>query len=155
MLNPRISSRITSDTGLPVWVQKFSNFLTSYDARFTVIRLAAHFLFIVKHLFLFFASTLQHLRCVLNQLENPAEFVVAQVQDLCMDESCFDEIVLRDKRTFDRYSVPVRSPTGDCYARIWYFRDITERKLAPSKSKADFSYRVYAFQYLLNNTVLV
>ncbi|MEH2248023.1 PAS domain-containing sensor histidine kinase [Nostoc sp.] len=75
------------------------------------------------------ASTLQHLGCMLDQLENPAEFL-AQVEYLYSDESSHNEIVLRDGRTFDRYSAPVRSPTGDCYGRIWYFRDITERKQA-------------------------
>ena len=40
--------------------------------------------------------------------------------------------MLKDGRTFDRYSAPVRSPAGDYYGRIWYFRDITERKQALS-----------------------
>ncbi|MDF5720846.1 MAG: PAS domain S-box protein [Rhizonema sp. PD37] len=75
----------------------------------------------------------QLLGCVLDQLENPEEFL-AKVEYLYqyLDESSRDEIVLRDGRTFDRYSAPVRSPTGDCYGRIWYFRDITERKKALS-----------------------
>jgi PAS domain S-box-containing protein len=30
----------------------------------------------------------------------------------------------------DRYSAPVRSVDGDCYGRIWFFRDITERREA-------------------------
>jgi len=92
----------------------------------------------------------QLLECVLNQLENPAEFL-AKVEYLYqyLDESSRDEIVLKDGRTFDRYSAPVRrcvrtasplgeaacrqtSPAGDYYGRIWYFRDITERKQALS-----------------------
>ena len=75
----------------------------------------------------------QLLECVLNQLENPEEFL-DRVEYLYqyLDESSRNEIVLRDGRTFDRYSAPVRSPTGDYYGRIWYFRDITERKQALS-----------------------
>jgi len=49
--NPRMSSRITSVTGLPVSSQNFSSFSTSYDAKFIVRRLVAHFLFIVNHSF--------------------------------------------------------------------------------------------------------
>lgn len=72
-------------------------------------------------------------RYVLNQLEHPAEFL-AKIEYLYQhsDESSRDEIVLKDGRTFDRYSAPVRSKTGDDYGRIWYFRDITERKQALS-----------------------
>ncbi len=76
-------------------------------------------------------STLQDLGYVLDQLENSAEFLT-QVEYLYSDETSRDEILLKDGRTFDRYSALVRSPTGDCYGRIWYFRDITERKQALS-----------------------
>lgn len=41
-----------------------------------------------------------------------------------------EEIVLKDGRIFDCYSGPVRSQDGDHYGRIWYFRDMTERKRA-------------------------
>ena len=77
------------------------------------------------------AYTLQHLGYVVDQLENPAEFLT-QVEYLYSDQTTRDEILLKDGRTFDRYSAPVRSPRGDCYGRIWYFRDITERKQALS-----------------------
>ena len=73
----------------------------------------------------------QLLECVLDLLENPAEFL-AQVEYLYQhpEENNRDEIVLKDGRTFDRYCASVRSPDGDYYGRIWYFRDITERKQA-------------------------
>jgi hypothetical protein len=44
----RISSLITSVAGLPVCSQYFSRFLASLDARFMVIRLTAHFLFMLQ-----------------------------------------------------------------------------------------------------------
>jgi PAS domain S-box-containing protein len=41
-----------------------------------------------------------------------------------------DEIQLTDGRTLERYSAPVRSGEDDYYGRIWFFRDISERKRA-------------------------
>lgn len=78
-------------------------------------------------------SDWQLLECVLALVENPAEFL-AQVEYLYQhpEKKSRDEIMLKDGRTFDRYSAPVRSPAGDYYGRIWYFRDITERKQALS-----------------------
>ncbi|MBD2163967.1 PAS domain S-box protein [Calothrix membranacea FACHB-236] len=73
----------------------------------------------------------QLLGWVLDQLKNPTEFLT-KVEYLYQhpEEYSLDEILLKSGRTFDRYSAPVRSPAGDCYGRIWYFRDITERKQA-------------------------
>ena len=39
-----------------------------------------------------------------------------------------DEIYLKNGRVFDCYSSPAISSSGECYGRIWSFRDITERK---------------------------
>ncbi len=39
-----------------------------------------------------------------------------------------DEIELNDGRVFDCYSAPALSPDGQCYGRVWMFRDITQRK---------------------------
>ncbi|HNW93275.1 MAG TPA: PAS domain S-box protein, partial [bacterium] len=41
-----------------------------------------------------------------------------------------DEIALRDGRVFDRYSAPLLGTDDQYYGRIWFFRDITERKRA-------------------------
>lgn len=43
-------------------------------------------------------------------------------------ESSRDEIRLRDGRVFERYSSPAHSPQGEYFGRVWYFRDMTERK---------------------------
>lgn len=66
---------------------------------------------------------------VLSQLEDPQQFH-DRVAYLYRhpDETSRDEILFRDGRVFDRYSGPVRSPMGDYYGRIWYFRDITDHK---------------------------
>ncbi|MGK7896994.1 MAG: PAS domain S-box protein, partial [Xenococcus sp. (in: cyanobacteria)] len=41
-----------------------------------------------------------------------------------------DEILLQDGRIFDLYSAPVESPQEDYYGKIWFFRDISDRKKA-------------------------
>jgi PAS domain S-box-containing protein len=73
----------------------------------------------------------QLLQAVLEKVEYPEEFF-AEVEYLYqnIDQISRDEIFLKDGRTLDRYSAPVHSPTRDYYGRIWYFRDITERKRA-------------------------
>jgi signal transduction histidine kinase/CheY-like chemotaxis protein len=38
------------------------------------------------------------------------------------------EVALKDGRTFDRYSAPMLGADGKYYGRVWYFRDITEKK---------------------------
>ncbi len=44
-----------------------------------------------------------------------------------------DEILLKDGRIFDRYSAPVESAEGVYYGKIWFFRDISNRKKAESE----------------------
>jgi PAS domain S-box-containing protein len=51
------------------------------------------------------------------------------------DEAARDEIELKGGRTFDRYSAPMIGDNGEYYGRVWYFRDITERKQAEESLK--------------------
>ena len=44
------------------------------------------------------------------------------------DEASHDVIELIDGTVLDRYSAPIRDKTGNSHGRIWYFRDITERR---------------------------
>ena len=44
------------------------------------------------------------------------------------EENSRDELQLKDGQVFDRYSTNISSPDGGSYGRIWFFRDITERK---------------------------
>jgi PAS domain S-box-containing protein len=39
----------------------------------------------------------------------------------------WDKIILKDGRTFERYSAPMFGPDDRYYGRVWYFRDITEK----------------------------
>jgi PAS domain S-box-containing protein len=69
---------------------------------------------------------LQH---VLGQLSDPDEFL-AKMRHLYAhrDERSRDEVSLKDGRTLDRYSSPLIDAGGRYFGRIWFFRDITERK---------------------------
>ena len=71
------------------------------------------------------------LQTIKDKLVNPQEFL-ARVAYLYEhpDEESHEEILLKDGRTFDRYSAPVKSADGTYYGRVWFFRDITERKKA-------------------------
>ncbi len=71
------------------------------------------------------------LQWVLDKLTAPQEFL-ARVQYLYAQrsEKSHEEIALVDGRTFDRYSAPMFGANEKYYGRVWYFRDITDRKRA-------------------------
>jgi len=68
---------------------------------------------------------------VVGQIEDPEEFI-AKVKYLYAhnDEQSRDELRLKDGRIVDRFSAPIEDTDGKYYGRIWYFRDITEARLA-------------------------
>ncbi len=67
------------------------------------------------------------LRFVLGQLKHPKKFI-EKVNYLYShkNEKSRDELEFKDGRIFDRYSAPLKNKKY--YGRVWYFRDITERK---------------------------
>ena len=69
------------------------------------------------------------LEYIRDKLENPQEFIetVEYLYEHPHEESR-DEIRLADGRVFDRYSAPVETDDGTYVGRVWFFRDITERK---------------------------
>jgi len=71
------------------------------------------------------------LQSVFDTLADPDTFV-ARVTYLYdhKDEKSREEILLKDGRVLDRYSAPMLGPDRKYYGRVWYFRDITERKRA-------------------------
>ncbi len=86
------------------------------------------------------------LQYVLDKLADPEGFIV-RVQYLYenVNETSSDVIELTDGRTFDRYSSPVNSASGEYFGRVWYFRDITERKRteeALKKGRDEMEHRV-------------
>ena len=72
--------------------------------------------------------TLSH---AMAKVAKPQEFL-ARVEYLYQhaDVDSHEEIELLDGRTFDRYSAPIKSGDDEYYGRVWFFRDITERKQA-------------------------
>ncbi|MDO9269811.1 MAG: PAS domain S-box protein [Methylobacter sp.] len=71
------------------------------------------------------------LQSVLDQIAEPEVFL-ARVHYLYehRDDKSREEIPLKDGRIIDRYSAPATGADGKYYGRVWYFRDITERKRA-------------------------
>jgi two-component system, cell cycle sensor histidine kinase and response regulator CckA len=71
------------------------------------------------------------LRLVTEQVAAPGSFL-ERVEYLYQHarETSRDEILLKDGRIFDRYSAPMFGPDNRYYGRVWYFRDVTERKQA-------------------------
>ena len=68
---------------------------------------------------------------VADQIENTETFT-AKVRYLYehRDEESHDELQLKDGRIVDRYSAPISGEGGKYYGRIWYYRDVTEARLA-------------------------
>jgi PAS domain S-box-containing protein len=71
------------------------------------------------------------LAAVRDRLVDPEAFGrrVAHLYENPMEESS-DEIVLVDGRVFDRYSAPVLDLDGVARGRVWFFRDVTDRRRA-------------------------
>jgi len=75
---------------------------------------------------------------VLSSLAEPDEFL-RRVEYLYQHplESSSEEILMRDGRVFERHSAPVASD-GESLGRVWFFRDVTARKLAEeARTKAE------------------
>jgi diguanylate cyclase (GGDEF)-like protein/PAS domain S-box-containing protein len=66
---------------------------------------------------------------VMDQMQDPDAFI-EKVKYLYghRDEKSNDEIRLKNGTIFDRYSAPLVDSIGTFRGRIWYFRDITERR---------------------------
>jgi|LQYC01.1.fsa_nt_gi PAS domain S-box len=71
------------------------------------------------------------LRVVLDKLIEPKKFV-ERVNYLFEhhQEKSYDEVMLPGDIIFELYSTPIVGEDGAYYGRVWYFRDITERKNA-------------------------
>jgi PAS domain S-box-containing protein len=71
------------------------------------------------------------LQTVLNKLQDPEAFQtrVAYLYGR-PNEKSQEEMLLKNGSVFDCYSAPVKGEDGTGFGRIWFFRDITERKRA-------------------------
>lgn len=86
------------------------------------------------------------LNSVIDKLARPEEFR-ARVEHLYRNprEESREEIELKDGRTFDRHSAPVRGEDGSILGRVWHFRDITaeRRQEAEARRTAEEIRRAY------------
>jgi PAS domain S-box-containing protein len=73
-------------------------------------------------------NALEH---TLNQVADPDVFL-QRVRYLYAhrNERSNEETALRDGRVFERYSSPIFNADNHYYGRVWYYKDITERKQA-------------------------
>lgn len=90
---------------------------------------------------------------VVSKVESPDAFV-EKVRHLYShrEEKSRDEFRLKNGKIFDRYSAPLVDSKGGYRGRIWYFRDITERKLA--EERVQFLAYYDALTGLPNRTLL-
>ena len=67
------------------------------------------------------------LRAMADRTTDPAAFLLraAELED---HEQSLEQIPLRDGRTFDRFTAPIRSREGAHFGRVWNFRDISAFK---------------------------
>lgn len=74
------------------------------------------------------------LRIVASQTTDPEAFA-ARVDELyrSAEATSREELTLKDGRTFDRYSAPVKLAGGEHVGRVWFFGDITDRVRAESE----------------------
>ena len=66
-------------------------------------------------------------RALAARASDPSAFL-GRVAELEAGDTSREEITLRDGRTFDQYSAPIRSRAGTDLGRVWHFRDITDFK---------------------------
>ena len=69
------------------------------------------------------------LSATVDRVKDPDAFL-KRIGELNEDPDANDhcEIELKDGRTLERYSTSLRSESGQSLGRVWFFRDITERK---------------------------
>lgn len=83
------------------------------------------------------------LRAVLDNVQDPDAFRqrVSFLYDH-PDEHSREEIELVDGRVFDRYSAPLKGSDGQALGRAWYFRDVTQERLAEQRlAESNMRYR--------------
>ncbi|WP_409340160.1 PAS domain S-box protein [Methanospirillum stamsii] len=81
----------------------------------------------------------QVLSSVLHLLADPDEFI-SRVRYLYEhpEEKSFEEVELQNGRILERFSSPMYGDAGEYFGRVWYFRDISERKRAEEELQAAY-----------------
>lgn len=71
---------------------------------------------------------------VTGEMKNPEAFL-ARVNHLYRHREMtgHDELETADGRFLDRHTAPLQGPSGDYLGRVWFFRDVTDRKRAEAR----------------------
>ncbi len=78
------------------------------------------------------------LKHVMDKVQDPAAFIERiNYLNSHRNEKSRDELRFKNGKVFDRYSAPLVDSNGRYRGRIWYFRDITERKQAEEALRAE------------------
>jgi PAS domain S-box-containing protein len=80
------------------------------------------------------------LEFVVDQLRDPDSFLREVRRLYASGEESWDVLTFRDGRVFERYSVPMPlhdPPSGAQRARVWSFRDVTDRNVAEAALRAE------------------
>jgi len=92
-------------------------------------------------------------RHLIDRVEAPEAFVEKiNYLNSHRDEKSRDELKFKNGKIFDRYSAPLGDSKGRYRGRIWYFRDITDRKIA--EERVQFLAYYDALTGLPNRTLL-
>ncbi len=88
------------------------------------------------------------IKSVLGKVVDPDAFIF-RIEYLYkhLNEKSYEEILLKDGRILERYSAPMLNDKNEYFGRVWYFRDITERKRDIARSKASEE----RYRELINN----
>jgi PAS domain S-box-containing protein len=80
----------------------------------------------------------QELTKALTKLLVDPDGYLAKIQTLYdhQEQVSRDEVFLKDGRVFDRYSAPVTDARAAARGRVWFFRDITQRKRTEEELRA-------------------
>lgn len=74
---------------------------------------------------------------IMEQVADPAAYLArSDYLHHHPDEAFSAEVALKDRRVFEHYSAPVVGGDGTRYGRIGYYRDVTERKRAEERIRA-------------------
>jgi PAS domain S-box-containing protein len=82
-------------------------------------------------------STVAAFEAIMERMADPGRFRerILHIDDY-RDQDVEDEILLKDGRTFESYSAPVKTSQGTYYGRVWYCRDVTQRNRAEKRLAA-------------------
>ncbi|MEM9158276.1 MAG: ATP-binding protein, partial [Verrucomicrobiota bacterium] len=76
-------------------------------------------------------------RTAVRQLDDPSAYIDGVESITAGEERTQKELIeFKDGRIFERDSIPISSPLGESYGRVWFFHEITEQKQSEQRLRA-------------------